>query len=63
MNFHDPEIAIPGMALGALIMVFALVRYHVLTRTIPASDFRKFSLVFGLGWLLTLAAGFAAFSH
>ena len=63
MTIHDPEIAISGMALGALIMAFAVIHYHVFTRTIPASDFRKFSLVFGLGWLLTLAAGFAAFSR
>lgn len=62
MDFHDPQVAIPVMILGAVIMVFALIRYRVLSQIVPTSEVRKFSVVFGFGWLLTLAGGLAAFT-
>ena len=62
MNFHDPQIDTSAMILGAVIMVFALIHYRVLSQTIPAPEVGKFSLIFGLGWLLTLAGGLAEFA-
>ena len=62
MSFHDPQIAIAVMVLGAVIMAFALLRYRVLSEAVPAADVRKFLVLFGLGSVLTLAGGLAAFS-
>jgi hypothetical protein len=62
MNLHDPQIAVAIMVLGAVIMAFALLRYHVLSETVPATDVRKFLLLFGVGSVLTLAGGLAAFA-
>jgi hypothetical protein len=61
MNIHDPQIAMAAMMLGAAIMVYALLRYRVLSQTLPATQVRTFALVFGLGWLLALVGGLSAF--
>jgi len=42
MDFHDPQIDVAVMVLGAVIMAFALLRFRVLSETVPASDLRKF---------------------
>jgi|KBSSwiStaDraftv2_1062776.scaffolds.fasta_scaffold4568277_1 hypothetical protein len=63
MDFHDPQIDVAVMVLGAVIMAFALLRFRVLSETVPASDLRKFLILFGLGSVLTLAGGLTAFSR
>ena len=63
LNIHDPRVAIACMILGALIMAYALVRYRVFTQSAPAVELRKFAVVFGIGWILTLTGGLSAFGR